>query len=649
VGKPYRSELAALPETYSWARTFPVAPLAKALQTVCQTPLVCVGSGGSLTTAHFAALLHAESTGQLARAMTPLELTWSNTNLRELAVLLVSAGGSNPDILGVFKHVVAREPKHMVVVCARADSPLTRLAAAHDWVRLFAFDLPGGKDGFLATNSLLASAVLLGRAYEVNLPAADPLPPNLAGLSAPSHAGHDAGEVESRCQPLWDRETLIVLYGPALQPVAADLESRFTEAALGHVQVADYRNFAHGRHHWLARHESQTAVLSLESEEDQALAERTLALLPASVPAVRFAAPGRGTRACLAGLLFSARLAGAAGEAREIDPGAPRVPHFGRAIYHLQTYGPSPRMSSLSFREQVAIERKTGAALSQLERRGELEFWRDAYQTFTRNLRKAAFDRLILDYDGTLCDECDKMTGLRAEVTEHLTRLLSAGLHIGIATGRGESVREDLRRAIPPSLWGLVLVGYRNGAEIAPLTDDSFPSQSDEVGEELESVARRIGDDPLLARLIGRARPRWKQISVHPRPGVHVQALWERLSEVACEAGRPGVKVLQSSHSIDVIAPGVSKRALAERLAELGGAAPQRGQPLCIGDRGRWPGNDCELLQAPHSLSVDEVSSAPGTCWLLSSPGERGVQAALEYLAGLGVEGGVARARLGGG
>jgi hypothetical protein len=128
-----------------------------------------------------------------------------------------------------------------------------------------------------------------------------------------------------------------------------------------------------------------------------------------------------------------------------------------------------------------------------------------------------------------------------------------------------------------------------------------------------------------------------------------VQAIWQRLSEIASEASRPGVKVLQSSHSIDVIAPGVSKRTLAERLAELGGATPKSGQPLCIGDRGRWPGNDYELLQAPHSLSVDEVSADPETCWLLSSPGEKGVQATLEYLAGLAVEDGVARVRLGGG
>jgi hypothetical protein len=643
VGKPYRSEVAALPATYLWAHSFPVAQLAEGVQAVGQSPLICVGSGGSLTTAHLAALLHTESTGQLAKPMTPLEVACSDMGLRELAILLVSAGGSNPDIIGAFKRIVIREPKHMVILCARAGSPLTRLATRYPWVRVFAFDVPGGKDGFLATNSLLASAVLLKRAYDANLASADPLPPNLAGLLPFDQGDEDVEQLQARCRPLWERGTLSVLYGPALQPVAVDLESRFTEAALGHIQMADYRNFAHGRHHWLARHERQTAILSLESEEDEALAKRTLALLPPSVPSVRFAAPGKGTRACLSGLVFSLRLAGAAGRARGIDPGAPRVAPFGRQIYHLQTFT-SPRKSSPSFREQLAIERKTGASLPQLAARGELDFWRDAYRAFTRNLREAAFDGLVLDYDGTLCDEHEKMGGLRAEVAEHLIRLLSAGLRIGIATGRGESVRDALREAIPLSLWSLVLVGYRNGAEVAPLTDDSFPSQSGDVGKELESILRRMAEDRLLSRLISwdRTRPRWKQISVHPRHGVHVQTVWQRLCEIACDVGHPGVKVLQSSHSIDVIAPGVSKRTLVEKLAGSRGAAAGSNQPLCVGDRGRWPGNDYEFLQTPHSLSVDEVSAAPDSCWLLSSPGARGVKATLEYLAGLLVNRGVA-------
>jgi hypothetical protein len=59
--------------------------------------------------------------------------------------------------------------------------------------------------------------------------------------------------------------------------------------------------------------------------------------------------------------------------------------------------------------------------------------------------------------------------------------------------------------------------------------------------------------------------------------------------------------------------------------------------------RPRPPGNDYEFLQSPYSLSVDEVSAAPDSCWLLSSPGAKGVQATLEYLEGVVVKSGVAR------
>jgi hypothetical protein len=56
---------------------------------------------------------------------------------------------------------------------------------------------------------------------------------------------------------------------------------------------------------------------------------------------------------------------------------------------------------------------------------------------------------------------------------------------------------------------------------------------------------------------------------------------------------------------------------------------------LCIGDRGRWPGNDFALLQEPYSLSVDEVSPDPNTCWNLAPPGHRGIQVTLDYLQSL--------------
>ena len=59
------------------------------------------------------------------------------------------------------------------------------------------------------------------------------------------------------------------------ESAAFDLESKLVEAGLVSVLLADYRNFAHGRHHWLAKN-PDSAVVALASKEETLLAERTL-------------------------------------------------------------------------------------------------------------------------------------------------------------------------------------------------------------------------------------------------------------------------------------------------------------------------------------------------------------------------------------
>jgi hypothetical protein len=87
--------------------------------------------------------------------------------------------------------------------------------------------------------------------------------------------------------------------------------------------------------------------------------------------------------------------------------------------------------------------------------------------------------------------------------------------------------------------------------------------------------------------------------------------------------------LLRSSHAMDVIAPSVSKQAVIDEVRQAIGS---ESAILCIGDRGRWPGNDFALLSNPNSLSVDEVSPDPAQCWNIAPPGSRGVQAVVYYL-----------------
>jgi hydroxymethylpyrimidine pyrophosphatase-like HAD family hydrolase/fructoselysine-6-P-deglycase FrlB-like protein len=639
MGKPYAAELEKLDETYAWCLTGPEGGLGACIRSFARLPLIAVGSGGSLTAAHLAAFLHTSYTGRLARATTPYDLLGSPAFLGDVGVLILSAGGSNPDILRAFTGATEREPGYLGFLTTRVGSPLAAEAKRFPWVKAHEFDLPVRKDGFLATNSLLATGILLSRAYRHNWPLGEEyLPASLDLLLHPGRSREDfLCDLERDCRVLWERQTLVVLHGNATQPAAADLESKFTEAALGNLQIADYRNFGHGRHHWLARHGPSSAVLALVTPRDAAIAEKTMALLPKDIPTVRLDFP-EGVNAALAALAVSLYLTGLAGVARGIDPGRPKVPPFGRKLYHLES-APAVSVVDETMPESTAIrlERKAGVSAATLLAQGNSKEWHAAHDRFVSRLSGATFRAAVFDYDGTLCAAAERYTGPRREVTEHLLRLLRSGLYLGIATGRGRSVRKDLRERIDdPSLWQRVLLGYHNGAEIGFLDDDTQPPGKGAADSTLARVVSVLKSDPRLSGNVSIEASNLQVTLELLRPEM-VDEVWEIVERAVREHATPGVAALRSSHSVDLLAPGVGKRNVVQRIREEIETHFGGGDVLCVGDRGRWPGNDFALLQEPYSLSVDEVSRDPETCWNLARPGSRCVEACLEYLAVLTV------------
>ena len=500
---------------------------------------------------------------------------------------------------------------------------------------------PAGKDGFLATNSPLGFTVLLTRAYtdvfgsgsdwEDTVDCLEPLLPNTStALEA----------WESATAPLWARPTTLVLYGPSTRIGAIDIESKFTEAALGHVQLADYRNFAHGRHHWLAKRSETSAVLAFISDADRALAERTLDLLSADVPQARVSFDGGPSAAALASLLVALRVTGWAGISRGIDPGRPGVPKFGRRLYHLPL--PRPRRVSglprLTPREAAAITRKAGAGLGHLAASGEFGRWREALAAFRKRLRDARFVGIVLDYDGTVVDARHRFDPPKPEMAAELARLAGAGVRVAIATGRGKSVRHDMQRCLPRALWPLVLVGYYNGAEVALLDDDSAPDGSENVCVALQPLSEALSRHPELSESVCQ-EDRRSQITLQAASVMSKGRLWDLVHHVIQLIGADDVGVTRSDHSVDIVAAGVSKLNVVRRLRETVGDAPI----LAIGDRGRWPGNDHELLSEPFALGVDEISVDSTTCWHLGKPGQRGPTVTLEYLSTLEMHNGRVR------
>ena len=634
MGKPYKFELEALADTYRWAKELPIDRLATAVAAAASFPLVAVGSGGSFTAAHFAGSLHQEHTGLPSKAVTPLEFVSGHINPRETAVLVLSASGNNADIVGCFKNAIMREPARCLAVCLREASLLSRTAAKFDFVDLIESSPPTRQDGFLATNSLLALVVLLSRAYARAFSTSHGLPDTFLQLIP---FGSDTNEwqedLRHLCRPLWQKDTLLVLFSPALHAAALDIESKFSEAALGTTQLADFHNFAHGRHNWLAKRGDSTAVLALLTKRDHELATKTLALLPKAIPIASIEIPTTTVAAeSVAAIAAALHIVGCAGEARSIDPGRPGVPKFGRRIYNLRaTKGAATIRLHECTTENLAIARKLGRHVASLSNQPKSDrlFWQNAFRAFVRSFDRLDFQGIVLDYDGTLCEVRDRFSGVGKEIAGIITHLIKKGVGIGIATGRGKSVRHDLQEKIPRKYWEQIFIGYYNGSLIGKLREDDVPGLNVSPTALISNVASAVEQHPVLGSMTSR-EPRHNQLSLQPKiPGVTLY-IW-KIAEQLIQSF-PGVRAVISSHSVDLLGPGVSKRQLVERLQEHFAG---EGHIMTVGDKGAWPGNDSELLSLPHSLSVDEVSTDPKSCWNLAPVGHRGPQAALDYLLAL--------------
>jgi hypothetical protein len=219
-----------------------------------------------------------------------------------------------------------------------------------------------------------------------------------------------------------------------------------------------------------------------------------------------------------------------------------------------------------------------------------------------------------------------------------LTRIAESGAWLAVATGRGASVRRDLRARLPQALWPRVLIGYYNGAEVATLDDDGAPDGTDETCEALVPLAAALRAQPELADAATQTDRRF-QITLEAKRAMPENRLWDIAHQVLLMTRQANVNITRSSHSIDIVAAGVSKLNVLEQLRDRVGSAPL----LTIGDRGRWPGNDYELLREDFALGVDEISVDPATCWNLAPLGQRGVAVTLDYLAALEAAGSVLR------
>ncbi|MDM8548783.1 SIS domain-containing protein [Desulfobacterales bacterium HSG2] len=328
MGKPFDKELAYIPNTIKWSFTEPIGSELKVMiSKLSAYPLLVVGSGGSFSSAQFIAQLHEEMTGQMAKAVTPLELHFSKTNPSSHAILILTASGNNRDILHSLEIAVKREFVSIGILCANIGSKIAKKAESYSpYIQVTEYSNPAKKDGFLAVNSLLSTCILAGRAYKAF---------SISEKTVKELAEHKADFEEPDWNEVLSRKTIIALGGEWAWPVLTDLESKFSEAGLGNILITDLRNFGHGRHHWFDEKGEESALLVLETPVLSKLAEKTLSLIPAQYPRKVLRSYLNGP---LAGIdLFNQvfHLIYKASTLVGIDPGKPKVSEFGRKLYHI--------------------------------------------------------------------------------------------------------------------------------------------------------------------------------------------------------------------------------------------------------------------------------------------------------------------------
>jgi fructoselysine-6-P-deglycase FrlB-like protein len=618
MGKPFKSELNKLENTYKWALSIELKDLFDSLFSK-DAPFFIVGSGGSFSVCTYVAFL-LQQRGVFAKAVTPLELIYATPLIRKSSILLISASGKNKDIILAAKACINHDAQQIITICLTKDTLLSNLVSKVGNATTFEFPIPAGKDGFLATNSLIAYFTIFERLF------GDSKLQDISELSF----GDSRPSLDKFAKQLPKSPTFVVLYGGYGQCVAVDIESKFTEAALGNISLSDYRNFGHGRHHWFAKRASTSAVVALISPNERQIAEKTLSLLPKKIPRLIMSTETTSPSGAIELLIKSFWLANRIGEIQKIDPGKPGVPSFGSKLYNLNALSIYKKMVSHSASDLAIIKKSSAPTLAVLSD-NEVDFWKKSKEAFISILNKKKFGCLVLDYDGTICDNKHRFEAIEPRVKLALNTFLSKGFILGVISGRGKSIREALQDAIEYKYWEQVILGYYNGADIGILPDNNLPIKDENSIAPLNSIGQILNNHILLSPMVDITyRP--KQITIEAKK----QSSWSRIKPIVydliAECNYDSIKVMESSHSMDVILrPIVSKLNILEYCSKASSKLGVSSACLCMGDKGKYPGNDFELLATPFSLSVDEVSSNSSSGWNFAPPGLRGVEALLFY------------------
>jgi HAD superfamily hydrolase (TIGR01484 family) len=349
-------------------------------------------------------------------------------------------------------------------------------------------------------------------------------------------------------------------------------------------------------------------------------------LFPSDVPTFMMPLSGALPRDLIAGLVGQMYLVQAIAEKMGKDPGRPEVPQFGRDIYYIDL----PKIIPLP-RARVPAEEQSkydvlGARWPSPRKRSDMARAREA---FVSGITQQQFRAIVFDYDGTLSASQGRTAPPSVPIVKHIVRLVEAGVVVGIASGRGGSIQEELATMLPDEVLGRLFLGLYNGGWIgSALSPPETPNGTVEFLSHVTRISRKLQSLGVPIERIKTTHP--YQVSIRFRDGVPTDQMWFVVADALRQAGLTTGTLFRSKHSVDVLAPGVGKSELIAHIIQHERIDPH--QVLTMGDQGAWPGNDVALLEHRFSLSVDMPSRRLDRGWKLAPGHKRDVDATLWYL-----------------
>ncbi len=308
-----------------------------------ELPLLFIASGGSYSAAVLGEIL-AVNHGRMAHALTPYMYLESGFQKTPAKVLLITASGNNKDAHRVVENARTSGKQILGVLLINSKSSLLPRMEDVGIKHVFIYPIANYKnDGFLATNTLLATYVLLHLVYEGHLEnkwrgcVTEKDKYNIDDfVKRLNHIPDDElTNQEAFLHKLEGVDSFFVLYSAHNVAPAIDIESKFSEGGIGNTQLADYRNFVHGRFNWFTQRPAQTALICMQSPGDTELSEAILERLPESVPIVRLKTEKADSTGMIELFIKAQYLCMRLGNRWGLNLGHPFVPEYGKEIHSL--------------------------------------------------------------------------------------------------------------------------------------------------------------------------------------------------------------------------------------------------------------------------------------------------------------------------